>query len=247
MQLSGLTKKGTDTKIKSHRGMGQMLQDIPLVINLLFHTKKSKRFQGQTQAKVTKSMPVVYYNDGSCSHQKHHETRGVYYKHICSTCFAHEGKSSPPSAVECRQKNARKTNKPVYGFPLLPVLMLNGSRIINCRNKSTVSQYSAPSHVWKQWLTMSNMCRPVGPRRYFVVSLRFNTCGYLVALIYLDTSERLVGIAVLTWKDITFVWYVHVHSFRLVGLRDYLLKRCHQEHNSHLYTLWMSCMKNALS
>ena len=63
--------------------------------------------QGQTQAKVTKTMPCVYYNDGSCSHQKHHETRGVYYKHICSTCFAHEGKSSAHSVVECRHKNSK--------------------------------------------------------------------------------------------------------------------------------------------
>ena len=29
--------------------------------------QKSKKFQGQTQAKVTKHMPCVYYNDGSCS------------------------------------------------------------------------------------------------------------------------------------------------------------------------------------
>ena len=75
--------------------------------------QRSKKYQGQTQvqgqtqAKVTKTMPCVYYNDGSCSHQKHHETRGVYYKHICNTCFAHEGKSSAPSAVECRHKNSK--------------------------------------------------------------------------------------------------------------------------------------------
>ena len=48
-------------------------------------------------------MPCVYYNDGFYSYQKYHETRGVYYKHICSTCFAHEGKSSTHSAVEYRQ------------------------------------------------------------------------------------------------------------------------------------------------
>ena len=39
--------------------------------------QKSKKLQdqtqsqGQTQAKVTKTMPCVYYNDGSCSYQKH--------------------------------------------------------------------------------------------------------------------------------------------------------------------------------
>ena len=75
--------------------------------------QKSRKFQGQnqnqgqSQAKVAKTMPCIYYNDGSCSHQKHHETRGVYYKHICSTCFAHQGKSSAHSAGECRQKNSK--------------------------------------------------------------------------------------------------------------------------------------------
>ena len=50
-------------------------------------------------------MPCVYHNDGSCSYQKHRETRSVYYKHICSTCISHEGKSSAHGAVECRQKS----------------------------------------------------------------------------------------------------------------------------------------------
>ena len=48
------------------------------------------------------------------------------------------------------------------------------SRIVNCRDKGTVSQYGAPSHVWKHWWTMSNMCRPVDPRRSFVEVLK--TC-----------------------------------------------------------------------
>ena len=151
--------------------------------------KKSKKFQGQpqaqglTQAKVTKTMPCVFYKDGSYSHQKHHETRGVYYKHICSTCFAQEGRSSAHSAVECRHKNSKRiglgmafgnkgpaqdklaTSSSSYAY---------GSRIINCRNKGTVSQYGAPSHVWKQWLSMSNMCKPVDPRRSFAEILK--TC-----------------------------------------------------------------------
>ena len=46
-----------------------------------------------------------------------------------------------------------------------------GSRIINCRNKGTVFQYSAPSHVWKQWLSMR---KPVDPRHSFAKVLK--TC-----------------------------------------------------------------------
>ena len=41
------------------------------------------------------------------------------------------------------------------------------SRIVNCRDKGTLSQYDASSHVWKHWLTMSNMCRPVDSRHSF--------------------------------------------------------------------------------
>ena len=71
--------------------------------------------QSQGQSKVTKSMPCVYYNDGSCfSNQKHLQTRGVYYKHSCSIYFAHEGKSSAHSAAEYRQKN-KKMSTPGYG------------------------------------------------------------------------------------------------------------------------------------
>ena len=121
-------------------------------------------------------MPCVYYNDGSFTYHKHHETRGVFYKHICSTCFAHEGKSSAHSAVECRQKNIKKTNKPGHGLWLHGLLLTASSshaytsRIVNCRDKDIMSQYDTPSHVWKHWLTMSNMCRPVDSRlRYLLL------------------------------------------------------------------------------
>ena len=48
-----------------------------------------------------------------------------------------------------------------------------------------MSQYGAPSHVWKQWLTMSNMCRPVHPRRSFAELLK--NCSS----IYENTSSLL--------------------------------------------------------
>ena len=57
--------------------------------------------------KATKSMPCVYYNDNSCNFQKHHETKGVFYRHICSTCFAQDGKISVHSALDCKAKNSK--------------------------------------------------------------------------------------------------------------------------------------------
>ena len=65
-------------EISSWSETDKMPRDIPIVTNLLVHIKR-KKFQGQNQAKLTKSMPCVYYNNGSCSY---HETKGVYYKHI---------------------------------------------------------------------------------------------------------------------------------------------------------------------
>ena len=46
--------------------------------------------QGQTYQKNAKSMPCVYFNDNSCSFTKHHKTKGVFYRHICSSCFAQD-------------------------------------------------------------------------------------------------------------------------------------------------------------
>ena len=41
-----------------------------------------------------------------------------------------------------------------------------------------MSQYGALSHVWKQWLSMSNMCRPVDPRRSFAEVLKTRPSKY---------------------------------------------------------------------
>ena len=46
-------------------------------------------------SKSTKSMPCQYYNQGSCVHQKSHDTRGTLYKHICTHCFATSVKHLP--------------------------------------------------------------------------------------------------------------------------------------------------------
>ena len=56
--------------------------------------------------KHSRSMPCNYYNAGSCSHTKTHETRGVLYKHVCAACHA-TGKSFGHLEVECRSKNKK--------------------------------------------------------------------------------------------------------------------------------------------
>ena len=43
--------------------------------------------KNQSALKGGKSMPRVYSNDNSCNFSKYHETKGVFYRHICSSCF----------------------------------------------------------------------------------------------------------------------------------------------------------------
>ena len=74
------------------------------------HDKKSV-------TKVIKSMPCLYYNQNSCTHQKTHETRGVSYKHVCSSCFATSGKTFAHPESECRNKNhVSKTSRKGDGY-----------------------------------------------------------------------------------------------------------------------------------
>ena len=71
-------------------------------------SNNSQKFRkSQATQKASKSMPCVYYNDNSCNFQKHHETKGVFYRHICSTCFAQDSKISVHSALDCKVKNAK--------------------------------------------------------------------------------------------------------------------------------------------
>ena len=59
--------------------------------------------------KQTKSLTCNYFNLGTCSHSKTHETRGVLYKHVCAACFA-VGKSFHHPEIECRSKNKKNPN-----------------------------------------------------------------------------------------------------------------------------------------
>ena len=74
--------------------------------NLVANGKKGKK-NSYSYQKTTKSMSCVYFNDGSCSYTKHHETKGVYCRHICIVCFDQDGKISTHTAGECKQ-NTRK-------------------------------------------------------------------------------------------------------------------------------------------
>ena len=60
----------------------------------------------QPAQKANKSMPCVYYNDFS----KHLETKGVFYRHTCSSSFAQDGKISAHDAQDCKIKHSKTIN-----------------------------------------------------------------------------------------------------------------------------------------
>ena len=50
-----------------------------------------------------KTVPCVYFNKGSCLQKQSHETRRIFYKHVCSYCWQKEAKAFPHTQTECKK------------------------------------------------------------------------------------------------------------------------------------------------
>ena len=70
------------------------------------HNKNASR-----RDKNLKSMPCQFFNQGTCTHNSTQETRGVLYRHICSSCFTRNGKTFPHSEAECKNKQKATKNE----------------------------------------------------------------------------------------------------------------------------------------
>ena len=89
------------------------------------HNKNSSR-----RDKNVKSMPCQFFNQGTCTHNSTHETRGALYRHICSSCFTRNTKTFPHSEVDCKSKQKATKNEYHLHFRLgrgtaLPPIMVN--------------------------------------------------------------------------------------------------------------------------
>ena len=73
---------------------------VPNVTNSQYTKSNASRLS----IKAQKTMPSIYYTQGSYTQSKNQETKGIFYKHICSACFAIESKSFPHPKHECRNK-----------------------------------------------------------------------------------------------------------------------------------------------
>ena len=67
------------------------------------HPSNNSQSNKNSYQKSHKAMPFQYFNQGTCSHNKSHDTRGVRYNHVCSACFSN-GKMFPHAEVECKNK-----------------------------------------------------------------------------------------------------------------------------------------------
>ena len=70
---------------------------------------QSKNFSRRD--KNVKSMPCQFFNQGTCMHTSTHKTRGVLYRHVCSSCHTRSGKAFPHSEVECKNKHKTSINE----------------------------------------------------------------------------------------------------------------------------------------
>ena len=59
----------------------------------------------------SKSTPCIYYNKNSCVQKATHETKGVLYRHICSSCWSKVSKQFAHPQSECRKHQGQSKNE----------------------------------------------------------------------------------------------------------------------------------------
>ena len=86
-------------------------------------SSSNSSFKSQIQKSI-KSSPCLYFNKGSCTYTKNHETRGVTYRHVCSACFNASGRHFPHSEIECRNKIRKNvSNVRVWSLVHIPDIL----------------------------------------------------------------------------------------------------------------------------
>ena len=51
------------------------------------------RSQDKSTSGTGRVVPCIYFSKGMCMQKQTNKTKGVLYKHICSSCWSKEGKS----------------------------------------------------------------------------------------------------------------------------------------------------------
>ena len=66
-------------------------------------TSPNEAKNSQKKFKSTKVLTCSYFNQGTCVHQRSHDTKGIMYRHICNYCFQQNGKTYPHSEQNSEQ------------------------------------------------------------------------------------------------------------------------------------------------
>ena len=111
---------------------------------------KNAQNNNKSFTKISKSMPCLYYNQNSCTHQKTHETKGVSYKHVCSSCFATSGKRFAHPESECRNKKRVNKGMVTGQNHTLQKRMVFWSSVRNSEG------FLPKPNVWQKWLHTAN-------------------------------------------------------------------------------------------
>ena len=102
--------------------------------------------------KSQKSMPCTYCNQNTCSFAKTHETRGVVYRHVCSSCFSTAAKISNTWKSSVRKKQAAKKR---VGEGVDSVCPTRHKNIFWCKDGSKCPEVGVEKCQWKSWFYTS--------------------------------------------------------------------------------------------
>ena len=66
------------------------------------HMVSNRKFQEKSQIALAKFVSCLYLKKNACTENKTHETKGVLYRHICSSCWVADNKAYGHSQVDGR-------------------------------------------------------------------------------------------------------------------------------------------------
>ena len=59
-----------------------------------------------------------HYNKNSCMRKATHETKGVLYRHICSSCWSKDGNQFAHAQSDCRKSQGQSNKRVKMGTPI---------------------------------------------------------------------------------------------------------------------------------
>ena len=127
----------------------------------------------------------MYFNQGTCSHNKSHDTRGVRYIHVCSVCFAN-GKTFPHSETDCKNKLKKRVNVGTTWAGYSPY----SHRFVYSKGVENVQmEAKATKSVALSWFHRCRMFDTTTPSKSYAQTLKNNSTVPVVENIVIHNSK----------------------------------------------------------